>query len=366
MTSRFRAPQRVCLAVLGLVVGGVPAATAIAAPAAATTYTITDLGSLGGSTIVGANGEQLVTRATAINVSGQVTGGSFSSDRITVPCINPFPKKCFEDPEHAFVWTNGTMDDLGTPVGVQESVGVAISDSGEVVGRSWLWNGHNLKSLNGLGDFGTEALGPLGINDSGDVVGQCGFVVAPEVFACEVNTNTGTTITIGDPNMCESGAPGCIACNVAGAINNNGQVLANNCGGSGDREGSPVVWTKGTPTVIGTLGGATTGTAINNPGQVVGTSQTSTGATDGFLWSSGTITDLGSSFAPAAINDSGVIVGGPFVFSNGTLLNLNNLIPAGSPYRILSATGINDHGQIVANALDTATNQERGLLLTPN
>ena len=46
--------------------------------------------------------------------------------------------------------------------------------------------------------------------------------------------------------------------------------------------------------------------------------------------------------------------------------NLNNLIPPGSPYQIQSATGINDNGQIVANAEDTATGQQHALLLTPN
>ena len=128
-----------------------------------------------------------------------------------------------------------------------------------------------------------------------------------------------------------------------------------------------MVWTNGTPTVLPTLGGgSSSGTAINNNGQVVGTSQTSTGAEDGFLWSNGTMTDLGPSFSPAAINDSGVIVGGQFVYSNGTLQNLNNLIPAGSPYQIESATGINNNGQIVANATDTATGQTHALLLNPS
>jgi probable HAF family extracellular repeat protein len=98
---------------------------------------------------------------------------------------------------------------------------------------------------------------------------------------------------------------------------------------------------------------------------VVGTAQTSTGAEDGFLWSNGTMTDLGSNFSPAAVNDSGVIVGGQFVESNGTSQNLNNLIPAGSGYQIQSATGINDNGQIVANATYTPTGQTHALLLTP-
>jgi probable HAF family extracellular repeat protein len=99
---------------------------------------------------------------------------------------------------------------------------------------------------------------------------------------------------------------------------------------------------------------------------VTGTAVTSTGALDGFLFSNGTITDLGPTFSPAAINDNGVIVGGQFIDSNGTLKNLNNLIPAGSGFQIQSATGINDNGQIIANATDTATGQTHALLLTPS
>jgi probable HAF family extracellular repeat protein len=148
------------------------------------------------------------------------------------------------------------------------------------------------------------------------------------------------------------------------AINNNGQVLGN-CFQSAGRVA--VVWTNGTPTVLPTLGGvAGSGTAISSNDQVVGTSETSTGAEDGFSWSNGTMTDLGSTFSPAAVNDSGMIVGGAFVYSNGTLQNLNNLIPPGSGYQIQSATRINDNGQIVANAEDTATGQTHALLLNPS
>jgi probable HAF family extracellular repeat protein len=153
-------------------------------------------------------------------------------------------------------------------------------------------------------------------------------------------------------------------CPYAVAINNSGHVLGN-CYQYDNT--LAVVWTNDSPTVLPTLGGAgATATAISNLGQVVGTAKTSTGAFDGFLWSNGTMTDLGNSFSPAAINDSGVIVGGQLVYSGGTLQNLNNLIPAGSPYQIQAATGINDNGQIVANAVYTATGQDHGLLLTPH
>ena len=104
------------------------ALSASATPAAAaTTYTITDLGSLGGG----------IAHGLAINASGQVTGDSVSSQLVQVPCPPRYgvPQKCFRHPDHAFAWSNGTMTDLGT-LGGLDSQGVAINGSGEVVGYS--------------------------------------------------------------------------------------------------------------------------------------------------------------------------------------------------------------------------------------
>ena len=127
MTTRFRALNLACLAVLGLA-AGVPAAVATAVPAAAasSTYTETNMGSLGGG----------FTEATAINANGQVTGYSALAKQIQVPCPPQQygqPKKCFESIAHAFLFSNGTMTDLGT-MGGTGSEGLAINDSGEVVG----------------------------------------------------------------------------------------------------------------------------------------------------------------------------------------------------------------------------------------
>ena len=141
-----------------------------------------------------------------------------------------------------------------------------------------------------------------------------------------------------------------------------------------------------TITDLGSLGGGVAhGLAINASGQVTGDSVSSqliqvpcppqkygqpkkcfTHPDDAFVWSNGTMTDLGSNFSPAAVNDSGVIVGGQFVYNGGTLQNLNNLIPAGSGCQIQSATGINDNGQIVANATASGNPyQQHALLLNP-
>jgi probable HAF family extracellular repeat protein len=357
--TRFRSAHVACLAVLGLA-AGVPAVAA-AAPAAAptATYTITDLGSLGGG----------VAHGLAINATGQVTGDSLLAKQVMVPCPYPQPpnQKCSANLDHAFFWSNGTMTDLGT-LGGNNSQGVAINGSGEVVGASSpKTTGSDQVFLSNARDHKLTALPfmnqALGINDAGQIVGQCNELPAnPEVFACVVSSN-GTTTQLGDsvPPLGNSN----LSCSEAVAINNNGQALAN-CHGAALPENGAVVWANGTPTVVATLGGSAAGTAINNSGHVVGIAQTGTGAEDGFLWSNGTTTDLGPNFHPAAINDSGVIVGGQFVDSGGTVQNLNTLIPAASGYQIQNATGINDNGQIVANAIHIATGQTHALLLTPS
>ena len=359
--TRFGTSPLALMAVLAVAVG-LPAAAAAPA-AAATTYTITDLGSLGGG----------VAHGLAINASGQVTGDSVLSTLVQVPCPPQRyggPQKCFKHPDHAFVWSNGTMTDLGSLGGLY-SQGAAINGSGEVVGYSagkdtgtggeFLWNGRNMKPLSAPAEA-------YGINDSGQIAGQCRNSMFLQGYACVVSSN-GAITALPESNP----AIECLYINTiipanipaAVAINNNGQVLGNCFNSAG---GLAVLWTNDTPAVLPTLGGvASSGTAISSNGQVVGTSQTSTGAEDGFLWSNGTMTDLGSNFSPAAVNDSGVIVGGQSVYSGGTLQNLNNLIPAASPYQIQSATGINDNGQIVANATASGNPyQQHALLLTPH
>jgi probable HAF family extracellular repeat protein len=350
--TRFHTARIVSLAVLAAAVG-LPAVTAAAPAAAATTYTITDLGSLGLGETVGS----------AINATGQVTGYSYLSTLVPTPACPPVygnnKKTCVEHPWHAFFYSNGQMTDLGTAGGGNFSGGRAINRSGQVAGWSStknggndavLWNGTKMIDLGGLAPLAGSASAADGINDSGQVVGQYGTSNNPEHAFLYSN---GTITDLPEPGF--TGGSGC----VAEAINNTGQIA----GVCPDTSGNDhlVLWHNGTVTDLGTLGSATFTQAIsiNNNGQIAGTVFTG-GTSEGFLYSNGAITNLGG-FLAAAINDNGVMVGGPQIDSGGTVQNLNDLIPAGSGYQIQNATAINDNGQIVANTTNNHT-----LLLTPS
>jgi probable HAF family extracellular repeat protein len=354
--ARFRTSHLGPLAALALA-ASLPAASAIPAAAATTTYTITDLGSLGQGTV-----------GSAVNATGQVTGYSYLStlvqDPAGCPPNYPNPKKCVEHPWHAFLYSNGQVTDLGTVGGGDFSEGNAVNLSGQVAGASatnnggsaaFLWNGKKTINLGQQAPLNGSDSDAAGINDAGQVVGRYGTTGTPEhAFLYSNGTMTGLPEpSFTGPNGCE-----------ADAINNTGQI-AGTCGDS-IGQAHLVLWHNGAVTDLGTLGPTgtwsfTQAVAINNNEQIAGT-VFSGGTTEGFLYSNGAITNLGG-FLPAAINDKGVMVGGPSVDTGGTVQNLNTLIPAGSGYQIQNATAINDNGQIVASATGSSSG---AVLLTPS
>ena len=130
-------------------------------------YTVTDLGTLGGS----------VSTAYAINDLGQVVGqASTASGEM-----------------HAFVWANGVMTDLGVPG--ETSAAHGINSQGVIVGMESAKNvrGGAAQWTNGqrqsIGDLGPSGSGSTAIciNDKGQSAGvSSGFATNQEIGRAHV------------------------------------------------------------------------------------------------------------------------------------------------------------------------------------
>jgi probable HAF family extracellular repeat protein len=139
-----------------------------------------------------------------------------------------------------------------------------------------------------------------------------------------------------------------------------------------------LLWEDGKAIDLGTLGGTGHGTGIqaenlNNHRQVIGFSDLAGDANfHAFLWTKGTgMQDLGTVPGDAnslaiGINDAGQIVGvslnasftqyRAFLRQGQNLIDLNTLVPAGSPLYLATACFINDAGEIVGIGIDNSGN----------
>jgi probable HAF family extracellular repeat protein len=363
-------------------------------------YTVTDLGTLGGT----------LSFAMAINDRGWVDGFS------TVP----------NGDQHAFVWRDGVMTDLGTPGGPNSGLGFwgeepnergAIAVTGETSTldphneqfcsgfnsfffapptpyqcRPFVWQDGNLTPLPTFG-------GPNGaanqINDRGQAVGTA------ETSSVNPTCNApGTQVLQLYPALWQHGAIYQLAVlpgddnAVVDTINDRGQAAGVSVGNCAGFPAHAVLWQGGVLSgshgqadvvSLGTLGGPQAqfdeATDINNGGQVVGFSSLP-GNTyfRGFSWDRRTgMQDLGTvpgDFYSVAvrINNGGQVVGlscdvtglncRAAVWQGGIAADLNTLTN-GSPLYLIEAFGINSHGDIVGLGV-TSTGEQHGFLATPN
>lgn len=326
------------------------------AGATAQTYSVVDF-----ATVIG--GLSAAPTATAISADGSVSGYSGPTaivfDGVTVTYL-PTPGLTLEsyawginangqvtgaldlpgNAEHVFLFSGGSMTDLGALPGGNSGVGYAINDSGQITGQSaiagnmffhaFLYSNGTMTDL-GVLPGGTSSQGNA-INDSGVVVGQADTAkYDSHAFATQGNS----------PSLID----------------------------------------------LGTLAGGATGVgytsnafAINNAGEIVGTSSVLPSGKHAFLYSGGKMTDLGTLGGDSSangINNSGQVVGecdsgGAFLYSNGVMTDLMSLIDPSDPlvgkFQLSGAIGINDSGWILASGVDftnPANNTVTPFLLIP-
>ena len=317
-------------------------------------YTITDLGTLGGTFSAGYG----------VNNSGEVTGEA----RIAGNGAN-----------HAFLYANGSMSDLGT-LGGTNSFGYGINDAGQVTGLSWTTTTIDdthafLYTSGGMSDLGTlggaNSYG-YGINNAGQVTG----------YSLITGDGADHAFLYAGGSMSDLGTLGG-ANSFGSGINGSGQV-AGYSQITGSSTYHAFLYANGSMSDLGTLGGANSyGNGINDAGQVTGYSQiTGSSASHAFLYAGGSMSDLGTlggtSSVGLGINGSGQVAGyslitgnsvtHAFLYSGGTMSDLNNLVGANPVATDIALNSndnhpLNDWGQVAAYG--TVGSQRHALLLNP-
>lgn len=330
-------------------------------------YRVIDLGTLGGAS----------STAEAINELGQVAGWSDTSG----------------GNRHAFLYSGGVMQDLGTLTGGSDSYATALNDRGEVVGYSginglgqqfpevyqgFVWDQDGMKSLGALfcpcsynDRYG--ASGAYAIDDKGSIGGDSETVRGSWVLHAAFWRDAG-------PQDIGGGAGDWSISRIFG-LNLQGAAVGDYAADAGqqdifDRQAS--LWRGGNRLNLGTLPGdaSSTALAVNQRGVAVGWSGNSGGSVShAFLWDTsmkglGALRRGGNS-AALAVNASGEVVGWSdaadgtphaVLWRGARMRDLNQAIPEYSGWILTQASGINRRGEITGTGVHDG--QTHAFLLT--
>jgi RHS repeat-associated protein len=317
----------------------------LASPAYAQTYNVVDLGGM-----LGTN-----SYAYGINNQGQVVGYWRDTNG-----------------SRAFLYSGGAVTDLGS-LGGTNRYALSINNVGQIVGfagasngtRAFLYSNGAITNLGAMGGINSYA---YGINDTAQIVGNLDTTNGARAYLYTGGavTNLGT---LGGTNSFAFG------------INNSNLVVGSSLNAVAATHA--FLWKNGILTNLNALVGTNSGwilndaRGINNDGTIVGWGLTN-GQEQAFMYATGQVSSIGllagatNSFA-FGINSSNQVVGAStlsnstsraFAWLNGTLKDLNTLLPAGFNWDLREARGINDKGQIVGWGITNG--QEHAFIMSPN
>ena len=316
---------------------------------------IVNLGTLGG----------YESTAGGLNERGDVVGAALNSTTDPFPGRTPYSAYFIfgnATESHAFLWRDGKMRDLGT-LGGPDSIAFFVNESGQIAGASDV-------------DF-----------ESNPITG--GPTVHPFLW------DHGQMLDLTDSRGAKFGG----TYGTVSAMNTQGQITGT-MNLTGDLTWHSFLWNQGRMTDLGTLGGAiTTALWMNEAGHVIGRSDVTEiceacGPNNQkqlphpFLWHDGAIADLGLLYADTggaavSINTRDQIVGyttecthvgrddscdglfHPFLWENGTIVDLAALVVPGSGITFNLARYINDRGEIAGMGI-LPTGDQHAVLLVPN
>jgi probable HAF family extracellular repeat protein len=314
------------------------------------------------------------------------TGQSFDNAALWLPNGRILPLKTPAGSTSRAVWVNDLGQASGwiAPGAIADPCSFGLGDG--LQSQAVIWELGQVRALGSLG--GTDSYGEF-INDLGQISGHA-------QTSNTVNSNLGCPPF--DPFVWQNGKmidinPG----NFGGAeggtnyLNNHGQAAGFGTL-SGEVYSHAFLWSNGKLTDltnIGSLGAenqqADTAYNVNEHGHVVGGSTTTAGEFLGVLWRDGEFVNLMSLAAegddcsqPLRINDHDQIVGvsfscetgveHAFIWENGSMADLDTLIPADAGISLVYAGWINDEGVIAGQGVLTTgadAGTSRAVLLIP-
>jgi probable HAF family extracellular repeat protein len=338
-----------------------------------------------------------------INSSGVIAGNSQNGQ--TDPLVTGLPEL------RAVIWKHGQIEDLGT-LGGSSSFTQAINNRGQVTGvalngvadpfsfyyqfliclpslslppqfqvcpanatqtRAFIWDAEN--GMEDIGTLGGPDAGGFLINNRGQVAG---FSYTDSIPA-DPNTGFPTLhpfLWERGKGMKDLGTLGGVTAGAVNGLNERGEVVGSS-DLPGDQQIHPFLWDgkKLIDLIAPPFAGGANGEAawINDAGEVVGIAglpvpcpgspQTAGEVQHAFLWRKGVMRDLGTlsgilNTEANFINSKSQVVGDAFacdfsvftatLWENGSIVDLNTLVPSGTPLYLFMASFIDDRGQIAA------------------